>query len=218
MIHEDDMSQTQRLDRETEKVRARYDRIAALYDLLEAPMESGRFSRWRRRLWAQVKGPRILEVGVGTGKNFSYYPPNVEVTAIDFSPRMLAIARQKAEREGVHVDVRLMDVQHLDFPDNTFDSVVASFVFCSVPDPIKGLQELRRVAKPTGSIFLLEHVRPPGVGGTIADILNPLVVRIWGANINRCTVQNVERAGLAIECVEDLWANIVKLIVARPNK
>lgn len=209
-----------RLDakRETAAARARYDRIAAIYDLIEAPMERGRFPRWRQKLWAQVKGPRVLEVGVGTGKNFDYYPPNVEITAIDFSPKMLERARRRTEREGVQVDLRLMDAQRLDFPDDTFDSVVASFVFCSVPDPVKGLQELRRVAKPGGKVLLLEHVRPFGLAGTFADILNPLVVRLWGANINRCTIENVIRAGLRIERVEDLWAGVVKLIVADPGK
>ena len=205
-------------DWQTAAARARYDRIAALYDLMEAPMERGRFSRWRARLWAQVKGPRVLEVGVGTGKNFAYYPQGLEITAIDFSPKMLEKAHRRAERDKVNVDLRLMDAQRLEFPDDSFDSVVASFVFCSVPDPIRGLRELRRVTKPDGRVLLLEHVRPPGLAGTLADVLNPVVVRLWGANINRCTVENVQQAGLAIERVEDLSGGIVKLIVARPGK
>jgi ubiquinone/menaquinone biosynthesis C-methylase UbiE len=205
-------------NRETARARGRYDRIARIYDLMESSMERRRFSRWRERLWTQVRGPRILEVGVGTGKNFPYYQKDARITAIDFSPRMLDRARRQAQREGVQVELRLMDAQHLEFPDDSFDSVVATFVFCSVPDPVQGLRELGRVTTPQGRILLLEHVRPGGIAGRVADALNPMVVTVMGANINRCTVENVQRAGLEIEKTEDLWRDIVKLIVARPEK
>ncbi len=208
----------QQQDRRTAQARSRYDRIARFYDLMESLSETSRFAPWRKRLWAEVQGPRVLEVGVGTGKNIPYYPQGVAVTAIDFSPKMLDRAQRQAEKLGARVELRLMDAQHLEFPDDSFDTVVATFVFCSVPDPVQGLKELRRVAKPEGRILLLEHVRPGGVAGTAADLLNPVVVRMMGANINRCTVENVERAGLAIERVEKLWRDIVKLIVARPGK
>lgn len=204
--------------RRTRIVRARYDRVAVIYDVMEAPVENMMFSRWRAKQWSQVKGPRVLEVGVGTGKSFTYYPKDIEIVAIDFSPRMLERARLKAEREGVQVDLRLMDAQDLKFPDNAFDCATASFVFCSVPDPIKGLHELRRVVSPSGLVVLLEHVRPSGRLGTLTDVLNPMVVRMWGANINRRTMENVIQAGLAIVRVESLAGDMVKLIVARPAK
>jgi ubiquinone/menaquinone biosynthesis C-methylase UbiE len=212
------MRAAQRNDRQTAVTRARYDRIARFYDMMESGMERGRFSEWRPRLWAEVRGPEVLEVGVGTGKNFPYYPQDVNVTAIDLSPRMLEKAEQRAEREGIRVDLRVMDAQHLDFPDDRFDTVVTAFVFCSVPDPVLGLRELRRVTKRDGRVLLLEHVRPPGLLGHASDVVNPVVVRLWGANVNRWTVENARRAGLQIERVEDLWRGIVKLIVARPGK
>lgn len=109
-----------------------------------------------------------------------------------------------------------MDIQELAFPDNSFDSVVASYVFCSVPHPVQGLQEARRVCQPRGKIVLLEHVRSPNSWlGRLLDLLNPLVVRVWGANINRSTLTNVERSGLHIETTTSLWIGIVKLIEAR---
>ena len=98
--------------------------------------------------------------------------------------------------------------------------MLATFVFCSVPNPVLGLSEVRRVVKPGGQVLLLEHVRSeqPALG-TVMDTLNPVVVRVTGANINRRTVENVRRAGLVVERVEDLgMRDIFKLIVARPQK
>lgn len=204
-------------DRQTAATRARYNRIAPLYDILEAVVERAAFGAWRRRLWAAVPAGRVLEVGVGTGKNLPYYPPAAQVTAIDLSERMLARARRRAADLGVRVDLRLMDAQHLAFPAGTFDAAVATFVFCSVPDPVAGLRELGRVVRPGGDIWLLEHMRVDRpVIGPLMDLLNPLVVRVMGANINRRTVENVRRAGLTIVAVEPLRGELVRLIHARP--
>jgi phosphatidylethanolamine/phosphatidyl-N-methylethanolamine N-methyltransferase len=204
----------------TTKTRGRYDRIAGIYDLSELPMELLFFSSWRKRLWAGVKGPAVLEVGVGTGKNMPYYPDNTRVTAIDLSDKMLSRARLRAKRLSLDVDLRQMDAQALAFPSDTFDTVVATFVFCSVPDPVMGLTQLGRVCKPEREIRLLEHMRARNEAvGRLMDIANPLAVRTMGPNINRRTVQNIEMAGLIIERVEDLSVQgIFKLIVARPTR
>jgi ubiquinone/menaquinone biosynthesis C-methylase UbiE len=201
----------------TDFARKRYNRIAFLYDFLEAPMEHLRFSAWRQRLKTGITGKHALEVGVGTGKNLTYYPGDVHIRAIDLSPKMLARARQKVKKLHLQVDLQEMDVQHLKFPDHSFDTVFATFVFCSVPDPVKGLCELRRVCKPEGKLLLLEHMRPANpVPGFIFDVFNPLIVRMMGANINRRTISNIQQAGWQIKVEENLSADIVKWIEAAP--
>jgi len=202
----------------TKEARKRYNRLAPFYDLMEGLAEK-RYSGWRQLLWSKVEGKKILEVGVGTGKNFPYYPTKAEITAIDFSEKMLSRAKEKAEDHNVKVDLRQMDVQTLSFEDNTFDSVIATFVFCSVPDPIKGLMEIKRVCKPGGKVLLLEHVLSANrILAWLMNIMNPLVVRTMGPNINRKTVENVVKSGLKVEKVTDLSTGIFKLIEARAQK
>lgn len=199
----------------TERVRSRYDRISPYYDLMEAILERIAFARWRKKVFDSFQGEKILEVGVGTGKNLGFYPVDKKVTAIDFSPKMLSKARKKATNKGLNVDLVEMDVQDLRFEDQTFDTIVATFVFCSVPDPIRGLKEIKRVCKRGGKIILLEHVRPGGSwGGKIFDLFNPFTVKLMGVNINRNTVAHMKKAGLRIVEEKNLFLDIVKLIVA----
>lgn len=197
--------------------RKRYNRIAFLYDLMEAPMERLRFASWRQRLMGRLTGPTALEVGVGTGKNLIFYPNDLDITAIDLSPRMLERARKRANKLNLNVNLQEMDVEHLSLADDSFDTVFATFVFCSVPDPVAGLQELRRVCKPDGKLLLLEHMRPENfVLGLIFDLFNPVIVRMMGANINRRTMDNIQMAGWQIRMEEPLSSDIVRWIEAVP--
>jgi ubiquinone/menaquinone biosynthesis C-methylase UbiE len=185
-------------------------------------MESGAEQRivlkWRSLLWSSVRGNRVLEIGVGTGKNIAYYPPGIEITAIDLSPRMLEHARQRAVEVNTSVHLMTADAQALPFPDASFDAVVATFVFCSVPDPVLGLCEAQRVLKPSGQLLLLEHVLTANrLIRPLMHAANPLVVRVMGANINRETVANAERAGFQLLRIDNLMSDIVKLIEARKS-
>lgn len=199
----------------SDTVRRRYNRNARFYDREQAMMERVA-SRWRRELWRRVPTGDVLEVGVGTGINIPLYPAGSKVTGIDIAENMLERARSRAAKLGVAVDLRQMDIQHLDFPDAHFECAIATFVFCSVPDPITGLQELRRVVKPGGALLLLDHVRSENrFAGKLMDFLNPVVVRVAGANINRRTVANVSAAGFELVNVETHLRGIIKVIEAR---
>lgn len=210
------MTTTETRDRETRTVRSRYNRVARVYDLEQAVEEPFVFGRLRKALWAEAPPTgSILEVGVGTGINMHRYPPGARMTAIDISDRMLDKARARAQRDHVSVDLALMDAQHLDFADGAFDAVVATCVFCSVPEPVAGLREALRVLKPGGRVLLLEHVRSENtVVGKVMDLLNPIAVRLSGANINRRTIENVRAAGFADVAISSHVFGLIKTIRA----
>lgn len=113
---------------------------------------------------------------------------------------MLERAEHRARRLGKTATFTIADAQRLPFDDESFDAVVASFVFCSVPDPLLGLREATRVCRNGGVVALLEHVRPRStVAGALAD---PLVQRLWRAHVDRRTVETVIESGLRVESVE----------------
>jgi phosphatidylethanolamine/phosphatidyl-N-methylethanolamine N-methyltransferase len=200
----------------TQATQRRYNRIAPVYDIMES-IADRHTQRWMKNLWPLVEGPRLLEVGVGTGNNLASYPAGVQAAAIDLTSGMLARARRKALELRSQFDLIQMDAQIMGFADESFDTVVATCVFCSVPDPVLGLSEVLRVTKTGGRVLLIEHVRSEqALLGLLMDLVNPLVVRMMGPHINRRTVENVRKAGLAIERVEPLgMGDIFKMIVAR---
>ncbi len=174
-----------------------YERNAPIYDAMEAPMEWLAFQAWRRHLVSGVSG-HVLELGVGTGRNLPLYPTNVRLTAVDAAPSMLNRARARARQLGIDATFVQADMRALPFEAASFDAVVTSCVFCSVAKPRVGLAEARRVLKPGGHLRMLEHQRPePPALGWLFDRLNPLAVRLTGANLNRETQQMVESAGFS---------------------
>ncbi|MBM4271864.1 MAG: methyltransferase domain-containing protein [Deltaproteobacteria bacterium] len=204
---------------DSSKVKERFDRIAWIYDFMESPMEMLSVSKWRKELLSTVRG-KVLEVGIGTGKNLIYYPEGTMLTGIDISPRMLERAKRKSASLEITAELLLMDVEQMTFPDRSFDYVVSTFVFCSVPDPIKGLKEVKRVMKNDGNALFLEHVRSENhLLGKIMDVLNPAVRSLIGPNINRRTVDNIRMAGLEIISTENMGGSkIMKRVIAgRPR-
>lgn len=202
----------------TDKIKKRYDRISRVYDIFEQPMEVMSLNKWRVEIAKDLKG-KVLEVGVGTGKNILYYPDDLDITAIDFSNKMLAKARERAAKLKKQVNLIQMDAQNMEFEDSTFDMVFTTCVFCSVPNPVKGLKEIRRVCKPNGKVIMIEHVRSERkILGLVMDIFNPLTVNLYGANINRRTVENVYKAGFFKVEVTNLTGDIVKKIIITNEK
>ena len=196
-------------------VSKRFDRIAWIYDFMESPMEILSVSAWRSELLSNVKG-KVLEVGVGTGKTLPYYPEGIELTGIDISLKMLERAKQRADTLKIKAGLLLMDIEKMTFPDRYFDTIVSTFVFCSVPDPIQGLREVKRVLKDDGVALFLEHIRSENwFLGKMMDIFNPMVRSLIGPNINRRTVENIRQAGLNIISVENMGrSKIMKRIKA----
>src|SRR5512137_1078665 len=107
------------------------------YDIWTAPMEMMGGRSWRTMLFSELPEGKILEIGIGTGANIEHYPrDNRTYVGIDISPNMLKRAQVRAAGLDLNMDLKIMDTEHMDFPSHTFDAVVSTCVFCSVPDPV----------------------------------------------------------------------------------
>jgi ubiquinone/menaquinone biosynthesis C-methylase UbiE len=195
----------------------RYQRIAPFYDLLDLPFEYGRYRHIRPQLFRGMSG-RILDAGVGTGRNIASYPAGAQVVGIDLSPAMLARARLRAGQLGNEVELRQMDVTRLAFPDRSFDAAVASFLFCVLDEDLQApaLREIERVLKPGGIMRLLEYVRPTGaLRGAVARLWEPWMAWAYGAGFDRRT--EVHAAETRFEVVEARFVvpDLIKMITLR---
>jgi phosphatidylethanolamine/phosphatidyl-N-methylethanolamine N-methyltransferase len=125
-------------------------------------------------------GDRVLEIGVGTGLNLPLYPRDCQVTGIDISAEMLQKARERSKELGLtSVTLGLMDASNLEYPDDTFDHVLATYVISAVPDPVKTLVEMRRVCRPKGHLVILNHFRSENpILGAVEWMLAPVCTRI----------------------------------------
>lgn len=198
------------------KTSIKYSRISRFYDFYEYPIERFLFKKLRTEVISFAK-KKTLEVGVGTGKNLPYYKLEIDLTAIDFSYGMLGIAQHKYGKTKLKkLTFMEMDVQNLSFKDNTFDTIISTFVFCTVPDPISGLKELRRVLKPSGKAIFLEHMKSNSKFINIhLFLMNIFSQRILGTSMLRKTQGNIESAGFTIESVNNKAFDVVRIIIVR---
>lgn len=196
---------------------ARYQRIAPFYDLLDLPFERGRYRALRPMLFQGLTG-RLLDAGIGTGRNCEFYPPDALVTGIDTSPAMLARASQRCPTLAASGRLHQMDVTALAFPSGSFDAAVATFLFCVLADDLQvpALRELGRVVKPGGLIRLLEYVRPRGaVRRVVSRLWQPWIAWAYGASFDRETEKHIPAAGLELVDSRYVVDDLVKLLTAR---
>jgi phosphatidylethanolamine/phosphatidyl-N-methylethanolamine N-methyltransferase len=151
------MSEISRTELDKETIAKAYARWAPVYDLVfGAVFEHGRNAAIAA---AERIGGRILEVGVGTGISLPYYSPDVRLYGVDISEPMLRKAQQRVDEAGLkNVELAVMDAEHLDFPNASFDVVVAQYVVTTVPNPEATLDEFARVLKSGGEIILVSRV------------------------------------------------------------
>lgn len=166
-----------------------------LYDILMGPFERRGFGAIRRQLIQKASG-EVLEIGSGTGLNFPYYINAKKVTAIEPDPLMRQLSLPRAQQAHVHIELMSANAEKLPFPDNHFDTIVCTLVLCTIPDPIKALEEISRVCKPDGQLFIFEHVKidHPFLG-PLQDRLTPVWRRLCdGCHLNRPTLELVKQS------------------------
>jgi ubiquinone/menaquinone biosynthesis C-methylase UbiE len=203
------------LSGETERVRRIQDKEAPRYDRQISFFERILFGGGREWVCSQAEG-KVLELAAGTARNLAYYPPGVEITAVELSPEMLAIGRERAGELGREADLRVGDVQALDFADESFDTVVCTLGLCTIPDPRRAISEARRVLRPGGKLILLEHVRSPLLPvRTIERMLEPLSVRFQADHLTREPLDYIEAEGFEVERLERSKWGIVERVLAR---
>ncbi len=197
--------------------RATYRRIAPFYDFLDGPFERGRYAQLRGGLFAGLEG-RVLDAGVGTGRNIPHYPAHADVIGIDLSAAMLVRARRRRDACARDVPLAAMDVLGTGFADASFDAVVASFLFCVIGagQQQAALVELGRIVRPGGEIRLLDYSlskRP--VRRFVMGLWAPWVRWAYGAGFDRETHRHVEPAGLVLAENRFLIDDILRYVVAR---
>lgn len=172
-------------------------------------------ARQRKRLVSRANG-KILDVACGTGLNFPYFPTASEITAVDLSERMLSVARRKATVTKLTIQTQVMNAEKLEFEDGTFDTVTSALSTCTFPDPIRALQEMKRVCRRDGLILLLEHGHSsiPWLASFQDRNVLPHYQQNAGCRWNQDPLDLVKAAGLKIQESKRFGLGMFHAIVA----
>lgn len=173
-----------------------------IYDTAMKPLEKTRFEKIRASLVQKAHG-RVLEIGFGTGANFRYYKNVERVDAIEPNPAMGKQAVKHIKKSRIPIYLYQAKAEQLPFADNSFDSVVATLVFCTIPEPLRALQEIQRVSKPGAKLLLFEHVKMDHkMMGKTQEALTPLWKKLCdGCHLNRNTLELVKSSGWNVQKV-----------------
>lgn len=203
---------------ETARVERIWDRTARIYDKRIAFFERRLFEGGREWVCSRARG-KTLEIAVGTGRNLGLYGDDVELTGIELSEGMLAIAQTRAADLGTAADLRRGDAQSLDFPDEAFDTVTCTISLCSIPDPAAAIREARRVLRPGGRFVAMEHVRSPSLPVRLVQkAIDPLTVRFEGDHVTREPLEHLRRESFRIDELERLkWGIVERVAVTKTS-
>jgi ubiquinone/menaquinone biosynthesis C-methylase UbiE len=183
--------------------------FAKWYDLFMRPLEQRKFKKIRSELLKKANG-RVLELGSGTGINFPFYQDAFEVIAIEPNQHMISRSIPKVKLAMVPIEIIRASAERLPFADNSFDTVVATLVFCTIPNPEKAIREIKRVCKPEGTILLFEHVKMENhTLSKLQDILTPAWRKICdGCCLNRNTINTFENHGFTTMKKEKFYKDL----------
>ncbi|MBS8264433.1 class I SAM-dependent methyltransferase [Mesobacillus boroniphilus] len=175
--------------------------FAVLYDTVMGPLEKRWIARIRKKIVSGLEG-NVLEIGAGTGANFPYYANEMvkRVVTLEPNPYMIDQAKRRAKEVELPVEFYQGRAETLPFKDGEFDTVVATLVLCSVSEPQKVFQEMRRVCKKGGKIVLFEHVRTESKSlAAMQDVLTPAWKRLCdGCHLNRDTGRYMKESGIKV--------------------
>lgn len=203
--------------RETERVRGIQDKEAPRYDRQMDLFDRVLFAGGREWACSRVEG-RVLEIALGTGRNLPHHRDDVQLTGIELSPEMLAIAKRRAAELGREADLHVGDAQDLDFPDESFDSVLCTLALCTIPDDRAAVAEARRVLRPGGRFLLLEHVRSPLLAVRLVQrLIEPLSVRFAADHQTREPLEHLRAEGFEVEELERSKLGILERVAARKS-